>query len=39
MGRTNQFEMDIPTTGLPIAYKLYPILRKCQKFIDKKYDS
>ena len=25
VGRTNIFQMDIPTAGLPIAYKPYPI--------------
>ena len=34
-GRTNLFQMDIPTTGPPIAHKPYPILPKYQKFTDK----
>ena len=29
------FQMDIPTTGLPIAWKLYPILLEYQKFISQ----
>ena len=32
-GRTNLFQMDIPTTGPSIASKLYPIPLKYQKFI------
>ena len=27
--------MDIPTLGLPIAHKLYPILLKYQMFVDE----
>ena len=33
VGRTNLFQMDIPTTGLPIAYIPYPIPLKYQKFV------
>ena len=33
MGMANLFEVDIPTTGAPIACKLYPIPLKNQKFI------
>ena len=35
VGRTNLFPMDIPTTGPPIACKLYPIPLKHQTFIDE----
>ena len=35
VGRTNLFEMDIPTTGPQIACKPYPIPLKYQKFIDE----
>ena len=31
VGRTNLFQMDIPTVGLPVAYELYPILLKHHK--------
>ena len=34
-GRTNVFQMDIPTAGLPIANKPYLILLKCQKCVDE----
>ena len=35
VGRTNLFQMDIPTTGLPIAHKPYPILLKYQDFVSE----
>ena len=34
VGRINLFEMDILTTGPPIAHKLYPIPLIHKKFID-----
>ena len=33
MGRTNLFQIDIPTTGLPVAHKAYPSPLKYQKFV------
>ena len=36
VGRTNLFQMDIPTLGSPVACKPYPILLKYQKFIVEK---
>ena len=33
VGRTNLFQIDITTTGPPIAHKPYPIPIKCQIFI------
>ena len=33
--RTNLFEMDIPTMGLPVVCKPHPILLKYQKFVDE----
>ena len=35
VGRTNHFQMDIPTTGSPIACKPYPIPFKYQKFMGR----
>ena len=35
VGRTNLFQMNIPTAGLPIACKSYPIPFKYQKFINE----
>ena len=35
IGRTNLFQIDIPTTDLPRAHKLYPMPLKYQKFIDE----
>ena len=35
VGRTNLFQVDIPTAGLPITHKLYPIPLKYQNFIDE----
>ena len=34
-GRTNLVEMDLPTTGLPVASKPYTILFKYKSFIDE----
>ena len=34
-GRTNLVEMDLPTTGLPIASKPYTIPFKCKSFVDE----
>ena len=33
--RTNLVEMDLPTTGLPVASKPYTIPLKCKSFIDE----
>ena len=35
VGKTNLFQMDTPTAGLPVAYKPYPIPLKYQKFVDE----
>ena len=35
MGRTNLFDMDVPTTGLSVANKPYPIPLKYQKFTNE----
>ena len=35
VGRTNPFQMDIPTAGLPSTHKPYPIPLKYQNFIGK----
>ena len=35
VGRTNLFQMDIPTVGPPLACKPYPIPLKYQKFVNK----
>ena len=35
MGRTNLFQMDIPTAGPPVAGKPCPILVKYQKVVNK----
>ena len=35
-GKTNLVEMDLPTTGLPLASKLYTIPLKYKSFIDEK---
>ena len=34
-GRTNLVEMDLPTTGLPVASKPYTIPLKYKSFVDK----
>ena len=34
-GRTNLVEMDLPTTGLPVASKPYTILLKYKSFVDE----
>ena len=34
-GRTNLLEMDLPTTGLPVASKLCTIPLKYKSFIDE----
>ena len=36
VGRTNLFQVDNPTVGLPIAHKLYVIPLKYQNLINKK---
>ena len=36
IGRTNLYELDIPTEGLPIVSKLYTIPLKYHEFIDHK---
>ena len=33
VGRTNLFQMDIPSVGLPVVCKPYPIQLKYQKFV------
>ena len=35
VGRTNLFQMDIPTMGLPTACQPYQLLLKYQKFINE----
>ena len=35
VGRTNFFQMDIPTVEPLLTQKQYPILLKHQKFVDK----
>ena len=34
LGRTNLVEMDLPTTGLPVASKLYTFPLKYRSFVD-----
>ena len=36
VGRTNLFQMDIPSMGQPVACKHYPIPLKYQTFVDQK---
>ena len=38
VGRTNLFEMDIPTTGSPLTHKPYPIPLKYQKFANEEIE-
>ena len=35
VGRTNLFQIDIPTSDPPIEHKPYPILLQYQTFVDK----
>ena len=35
VGRTNLFQMNIPTIGLPVACKPHPILLKGQRFVNE----